>query len=151
VSLCALGVSALLVASQHFLVFLRIAGVVYLTYLGFRLLFARADSVLADAGNLGGYRVVVVQGFLTSITNPKALLFYTAFLPQFVSSHAQAGTEILAWGALYILVALGIFLAYGLLAAQFAEWLTHYRTLAQRVVGLGLMGSALTLLRWRAQ
>jgi len=40
-----------------------------------------------------------VQGFLIAITNPKAIVFYIAFLPQFIDSHLAAGPQLLCKAA----------------------------------------------------
>ncbi|MDT0381967.1 LysE family translocator [Streptomyces sp. DSM 42041] len=89
----AVGLGALIVASQPVFTAVKWAGVAYLAYLGVQALRSawRGDSapVPADGGDgeggaLRGWR----QGFLSNITNPKVLVFYLAVLPQFLPGNA---------------------------------------------------------------
>ena len=85
IALSMLGIGAVLKASAGALVVLKLLGGVYLIWLGIQLWRApaiqlRADAATADTRGSGMFR----QGFLTAVSNPKALLFYGAFLPQFI-------------------------------------------------------------------
>jgi threonine/homoserine/homoserine lactone efflux protein len=84
----AAGLSALIAASPTALTAIRALGASYLLYLGLRLLFARARAA-ADpvrASPRGDF----TTGLLTNLTNPKVVLFFAAFLPQFVAARAPA-------------------------------------------------------------
>lgn len=86
------GLGALIVRAQPVFHLVRWAGVLYLTYLGARLLGAavrgRYPAVPAADGGVAarGWR----QGFLSNITNPKVLMFYLAVLPQFLAPGTKA-------------------------------------------------------------
>lgn len=85
IALSMLGIGALLKASASALTLLKLAGGVYLIWLGIQLWRApaielRADAPQADSRGAGLFR----QGLLTAVSNPKALLFYGAFMPQFI-------------------------------------------------------------------
>lgn len=87
--LTALGVGAVLAASEAAFVVLKFAGAAYLIWLGIRIL---RGGVAIGAPEAGGRRrslkVLVLQEFWTAIGNPKAILIFTAFLPQFVEPGA---------------------------------------------------------------
>jgi threonine/homoserine/homoserine lactone efflux protein len=76
----ALGLSALLVASQPLFTALRIAGAAYLIWLGIQALRGRHAGLTERSGS--GFR----QGFLSNAGNPKMAIFFTSLLPQFGGS-----------------------------------------------------------------
>jgi homoserine/homoserine lactone efflux protein len=85
IALSMLGIGALLKASAAALAVLKLLGGAYLIWLGIQLwrsppIRLRVDAAKADARNAVLFR----QGLLAALTNPKALLFYGAFLPQFI-------------------------------------------------------------------
>jgi len=87
--LTALGVGAVLAASEAAFVALKFAGAAYLIWLGIRILRGGVAIGAPEAG--GGRRslkVLVQQEFWTAIGNPKAILIFTAFLLQFVEPGA---------------------------------------------------------------
>lgn len=89
----AAGLSALLFASASAFLFVKLAGAVYLVYLGLRMLLAKkAESSPSDGGT--GPRLplrrVFFQGLLTNLLNPKVALFFLALMPQFISEDSPA-------------------------------------------------------------
>ena len=85
IALSMLGIGALLKASAGALTVLKLLGGVYLIWLGIQLwrapaIHLRANASRADTRGAELFR----QGLLTALSNPKALLFYGAFLPQFI-------------------------------------------------------------------
>lgn len=83
----ALGLSALLAASASAFPAVKLAGAVYLVYLGFRMLFTRASAATIPEGfSSSGFRAVYRQGLLTNVLNPKVALFLLAFMPQFIAA-----------------------------------------------------------------
>lgn len=87
----AFGLSALLATSAHAFAIVRIAGAVYLAYLGLRMLFERVEPLgaateFAHESDWAIFRA----GLLTNVLNPKVALFFMAFLPQFVAPDAQS-------------------------------------------------------------
>ncbi|MDQ3664943.1 MAG: LysE family translocator [Actinomycetota bacterium] len=102
--LAAAGLAAVLTRSQTVFEVIKWAGVTYLAYLGIRSLVAGPgmdDEETATA--LGTGRVVRARReFLTVAANPKALLLFTAFLPQFVDPAESVAGQLLVLGPLYI-------------------------------------------------
>jgi threonine/homoserine/homoserine lactone efflux protein len=123
-ALAALGVGAILQASDALFVALKLAGAGYLVYLGLRMMFSRADArVLAGALSPLSLAGLVWQGVLSNVTNPKIVLFFFAFLPQFVDpAGAHPTRDLVFLGVLYAVLALpvkcGVALAAGSLAAR---------------------------------
>lgn len=83
VLLAALGLSALLMASDLAFGIVKIAGAAYLVYVGIRTLLERGDLEAKAVAPITP-RQAFAQGVLTDLLNPKTALFFTAFLPQFI-------------------------------------------------------------------
>ena len=83
---------------------LRLAGAAYLVWLGWKLLRSRGDGALAGRAPAprGGF---FLQGLLVSLSNPKTLVFFGAFLPQFMDPAGDARTQLLLLGATFMVVA----------------------------------------------
>jgi len=89
VSLAAFGLSAFLAASAGAFMLLKLAGAAYLVFLGVQTLLrkpARPDLPEEERSVRDGR--LFVQGLLTDVLNPKAALFFLAFLPQFIRPDA---------------------------------------------------------------
>lgn len=88
--LAAIGVAALLQAHPVLFKGLQYLGAGYLAYLGLRLLFAKSEGVGAAVpfSNLADFR----RGFLVTIINPKAIVFYMAFFPLFIDPATHRGS-----------------------------------------------------------
>jgi homoserine/homoserine lactone efflux protein len=109
IGLSMLGIGALLKASADALILLKICGGAYLVWLGVQVW--RAPPLQLDVAIAGGDRSGVAlwrQGFLAAASNPKAILFFGAFLPQFIDAHrpllAQFLLMALTFGAVEFLV-----------------------------------------------
>jgi threonine/homoserine/homoserine lactone efflux protein len=88
---CAIGLSALLMASSTAFTVLKWLGAAYLCYVGVTMLLSRAPVRPAEAAterSVAPLAKVFWQGALTDILNPKVALFFLAFLPQFVAAEA---------------------------------------------------------------
>jgi threonine/homoserine/homoserine lactone efflux protein len=91
-AVAAIGLASLLTAVAEALRYVRLAGAVYLVYLGVRQWLSGgaapdADTPPVTTGNL------FIQGLVTTIPNPKSLIFIAAFLPQFVDPSRPIGTQ----------------------------------------------------------
>jgi RhtB (resistance to homoserine/threonine) family protein len=111
---CGFGLTALLAASATAFTVIRFAGALYLIYLGIRLIFARpaADTAPADAARAPGtaavprsLRQLFLQGFWTNVLNPKVVLFFVSFFPQFVAAGStHKALAFLALGGVFVLM-----------------------------------------------
>ncbi|MBV1775304.1 LysE family translocator [Burkholderiaceae bacterium DAT-1] len=112
----------------------RLAGAFYLAWMGLKMVRAWATPVNGVATETVQPRIsmsrMVVAGIVNNLLNPKALLFFSMFLPQFVTAHAgPASTQLLIWGALLSSLALAFNIALAVLAAA-------ARTLAKPFAGM---------------
>jgi homoserine/homoserine lactone efflux protein len=126
----------------------RWAGAAYLIWLGLKAWRAHGEGpALAPAAKRSS-RAVFMQGFVIAITNPKAIVFYIAFLPQFVDAHLPAGPQLLAMIGAMIIMALLSDSAYALLAGRARGWFTApgRRRLQGRITGTLLIGVGCGLL-----
>ena len=122
-ALAALGVGAILQASEALFLALKLVGAAYLVYLGIRLLLARGGiDVSGGAIAKHSYLSLVWQGVLSNVTNPKIVLFFFAFLPQFVDpASAHPTRDLVFLGVLYALLGLPVKCAVGLAAGSLSE------------------------------
>ncbi len=110
----AVGIGALLVASEPAFLALKLVGAAYLIYLGVQALLHRGPaSALAPGGGVTP-RGALRQGVLSNIGNPKMLVFFTSLLPQFASSF----TGLLALGLTFCTMTLVWLTAYSLVVTQ---------------------------------
>lgn len=125
---------------------IRIVGAAYLVWLGVKLW--RANGSLADdkPEAARGQRSFFWQGLLVILSNPKALFFFGAFIPQFIDPAGNALTQTLLLGATFMAVATVLDGGYALLAGGARHLLTRNRIrLVERVSGSLLIGGGLWL------
>ena len=118
-----LGLAALIAASGAALTIIKWAGVAYLLWLGTRMILRAHPNNpnLGDAQPTASLRALWLQGFITSAANPKAVVFFAALFPQFISADGPFWTQFLILSATYIIMD-GLFLsAYGLSASWIAK------------------------------
>jgi len=84
--LSATGIAALIIASNLLFSLVKWLGVAYLLYLGLNAILSKSGPLSIQPGDRaqGGYYKVFLRGFILEIANPKALLYFSALLPQFV-------------------------------------------------------------------
>ena len=109
--------------SQRFLTFslIKWAGAAYLLYLGYTSFTSKQDSYHADtelpdqrSSRTSHFR----SGFLVGISNPKAILFFTALFPQFIDPAANLFTQYLIFATTFIVFELSWLLLYAYLGAS---------------------------------
>jgi threonine/homoserine/homoserine lactone efflux protein len=114
-TLCtALGVGALLVASEPAFLALRLVGAAYLIYLGVQALLHRGRAFAVDSGGRATSSGALRQGVLSNLGNPKMLAFFTSLLPQFADSFAG----LLALGVTFCVMTLVWLTAYAIVVAR---------------------------------
>jgi threonine/homoserine/homoserine lactone efflux protein len=126
--LAALGVSALIAASPPAFTALKVAGGVYLIWLGVKAI--RSTRALgtpqAGKGPAETPGKLFVRGLVANAINPKVILFFLAFLPQFVASgRGHAAWQIAQLGVLFTLAAVVVFGAIGWFAGSIGERLAR--------------------------
>jgi homoserine/homoserine lactone efflux protein len=142
-AVASLGVTALLGALGQAFGVLRWIGVAYLVVLGVR-------AWLAPAGDLPATRAVPPgktfgRGFVVSLTNPKTLAFYAAFLPQFLDPAAPLGRQMAILSATFVATALVVDCGWAVLAGQARGVLVRFGRARNRLTGAVLLGAAVGL------
>lgn len=119
---------------------IKLAGAAYLIWLGFKMLRSRGDLGQAQAVKNKSYSALVMEGFFVIWANPKALIFFGAFLPQFVKLTAPTFPQIVLLGLFFMLVAGATDSIYAIVAGRARGLLSTARVKAiSRVSGVILM------------
>jgi threonine/homoserine/homoserine lactone efflux protein len=119
----ALGVVAVLRASQPAFLALRLAGAAYLFYLGLHALYAafsrsRAPKRLALPSSRLTPAVALRRGVVSNLANPKMVAFFTSLLPQFAPAEGDALAALLGLGLLFCVLTFGWLAAYSFAVAR---------------------------------
>lgn len=120
---------------------LRFVGAIYLVWLGIRLWRADGASFTASqssgkAASISASRYVW-QGFLVIWSNPKVLVLFGAFIPQFVDPEHAVVPQVLLLGLVFMLIATLFDCAYALAAGQLGQWLSRQKArIAERCAAL---------------
>lgn len=121
----ALGLGALLAASEFWFAVLKYVGAVYLAWLGWRMLRSAGSVDLAgasaQAAEGGSTRAIFLKAFLVAVTNPKGYLFCSALLPQFIDPAAPQVPQYLAFGIVFAGLDFAVMFGYALLGARAAR------------------------------
>ncbi|SCK58761.1 Threonine/homoserine/homoserine lactone efflux protein [Variovorax sp. HW608] len=150
----ALGLGSLLAASEYLFNAIRIFGVAYLVWLGVRLWRTRPTDVASEltaaaAKPLRG-RLALARSLAVALSNPKSLLFFAAFLPQFVDTARAQGTQYLILGAVFVGIDTCVMLGYAMAGTQAVRWLSQRSLRAlNRGCAAGMWLLAATLAVWR--
>lgn len=121
----ALGLSAILMASATAFTVVKLVGAAYLVYLGIRTLLERND--LQDTSEAGARpsqnSEAFYQGIVAETLNPKAALFFLAFLPQFVNPQGPVALQILLLGCIGVCLNTATDLVVAGFAGPLGGWL----------------------------
>lgn len=149
----ALGLGALLAASEFWFQVVKWLGVAYLAFLGVMLLRSRGsvDGALAEAGReTGSPRAIFLKSFLVAVTNPKGYLFFSAFLPQFIDPSAPQVPQYLALTCIFTTIDLLVMFAYAVCGSRLAHVLRNAGALwLDRICGGALLALAASLAAYR--
>ena len=138
----ALGMAALLGAVGQWFEWLRWAGVAYLLWLGVQHWRAPAADLTRAEPAAPLKARIFGRGLLVSLTNPKTLLFYGAFFPQFVSADAAIGPQVALLAATFLAIAVAVDSGWALLAGRARPLLARRGRLRNRLTGGLLIGAA---------
>jgi len=146
-----LGLASLIAAMGAWFVWLRLAGAAYLIWLGVKLLLDAGgiEAAAAPSTPRGGF---FLQALAVSLSNPKTLLFFGAFFPQFIDAKGDFTLQVLIMGATAMGVAAVTDTAYALLASQAGTALSRRRLrLVTRASGGLLIGGGVWMALARAK
>ncbi len=144
IAVLALGFETIVGQLGHIFFWIKIAGAGYLIWLGIQLW--RSDGRLGEARSVGkpalSPRALFWQGFLVIWSNPKALFFFGAFIPQFIdiSAALSPAMQTVYFGLLFMVVATLLDAMYAVLAGSAGKWLTRSNIrIVERVSGTCLI------------
>jgi homoserine/homoserine lactone efflux protein len=139
------GLSSVIAAMGWLFDWLRWAGAAYLIWIGWKLLRApdSLDQPHSAPTPRGGF---LLQGFLVLMANPKALLWFGAFIPQFVDPKGNYVAQIIALGVTAMAIALFTDGGYAVLTGRAGALLSRKRVrLVSRLSGTCLIGGGIWL------
>jgi threonine/homoserine/homoserine lactone efflux protein len=144
---------AVIVASYRLFFLIKWVGAAYLVYLGLSSFFGRS-SVLSLPEEKSDSRTgprILRDGFFLQAANPKALLFFTAILPQFIDAHHNVVFQVLVLGISSIVVEFVILFIYGQLAGRALSTARspRFEKLTNRMAGSLLICAGVGLARLR--
>ncbi|WP_151703639.1 LysE family transporter [Nitrincola alkalilacustris] len=139
----AIGLGALLAASDTAFLALKVVGAGYLVWLGFQKWISPVHAIEAERIHLESSSRLFRQGLLVNLTNPKAIIFIVALTPQFINTNAPQVLQYCILGATMVVVDVIIMTLIALLAGRFRRWFHDEKMLSiqNRVFG-GLFISA---------
>ena len=148
----ALGLGALLAASEFWFSVLKYVGAAYLAWLGLRMLRSKGGFELPGAGSAAPAqgRAVFMKSFLVAVTNPKGYLFCSALLPQFIDPAAAQLPQYVSIAIVFAALDAFVMFGYALAGARAATLLRSTMTRwLDRACGGALLALAGSLLLWR--
>ncbi|MBM6550767.1 LysE family translocator [Marinomonas ostreistagni] len=135
----ALGLSVIMLGSATLFTMFKIAGALYLVYLGLQALRsawqAQGLRLELPQGRTFTARTAFRQGLLSNLLNPKTIVFYMAFLPQFINPEHSAVTQSLFMAALHFIIAMGWQTFLAVMVHRARVWLARPKV-AQALDGL---------------
>ena len=140
-AIAAFGMTEALGMLGHWFEWLRWIGVAYLIYLGLMHWRAPVPELTNTAPEPKSARAIYTRALLVSLTNPKLLLFYGAFFPQFVNLDRSVDRQIVVLSATFIAVSVALDGSWALLAARARRALASHGRLRNRIAG-GLLIAA---------
>lgn len=142
----AFGLAAIIATSASAFVWIKWLGVAYLVWIGLQLILSKEQAREADASGSGQPARLFRQGFVTSMANPFAVVFFGALFPQFIDPTAAVMPQLLILGVTYIVVDGAILLMWGWIGIRAATALKRFSFgLVNKVCG-SLMIAAAALL-----
>ena len=127
VAVAALGLTAALKASEVGFDALRIAGAVYLGWLGIQAIRSRGAEPAAGEGRRGLLGSGYPAGLLTNLLNPKVGVFFIAFLPGFVPDGVAIGPATALFGAIFVVITAAYWVVLLGLAPRVTRWMNTPR------------------------
>jgi threonine/homoserine/homoserine lactone efflux protein len=152
IGVVAIGLTSLMATMGYWFDWVRFAGAAYLVWLGIKLIRAPVEGVDADAAPpppRGGF---FLQGFVVLLSNPKVLVFFGAFIPQFMDMSKDHFPQVALLGITFMVTAAMTDAIYALLAGRARKFFSKRRTrLVSRVSGGFMIGGGIWLALTRAR
>ena len=152
IGIVAVGLTSLMATMGYWFDWVRFAGAAYLVWFGIRLIRSPVEGVRVDAPPpppRGGF---FLQGLLVLLSNPKVLVFFGAFIPQFMDMSKDHVSQVTLLGVTFMVIAGMTDAIYALLAGRARKFFSTRRTrLLSRVSGGFMIGGGVWLALTRAR
>src|SRR5205814_8303568 len=146
IGIVAIGLTSLMATMGYWIDWVRFAGAAYLVWLGFKLIRTSVERIDADAPPpppRGGF---FLQGFLVLLSNPKVLVFFGAFIPQFMDMNQPHLPQVALLGITFMVTAVMTDAVYALLAGRARKFFSAKRTrMVSRISGGFMIGGGIWL------
>ncbi|MGP7819394.1 LysE family translocator [Niallia sp. 01092] len=138
------GVGAIIVSSPTAFLTLKIIGALYLIYLGVKIwIESKGKSKRLDHNNnTHEQKKSFIKGFWISVLNPKSIIFFAAFIPQFISNEYSYIHQITILGATYLFIGVLNDVAYTVLAHKISKFLKE--RIVMWVIRIGALNLIIT-------
>jgi len=137
------GMAVIITQAPHVFLTIKWLGVAYLVYLGLKMIFTKVDIAARKTATT---RQLFLQGFVTSASNPKAIIFFAALFPQFITPEAAVFPQVLILTVTYLVLDGSFLLLYGLGAERLSKSLKRQNIIGP-ISGLFIIGAAILLAR----
>lgn len=150
-SLAAAGLAVVLHASALLFYGIKIGGAAYLLYLALQIWRSNPGLDSAPDARRAGLLALARQEFMVAAGNPKAILIFTAFLPQFIDPAQAVTPQFALLGALFLTLELIAIAAYAYIGVHMRRWFAQPRgkRIFNRSCALLLAGASIGLLASR--
>jgi threonine/homoserine/homoserine lactone efflux protein len=152
IGILAIGLTSLMATMGYWFDWVRFAGAAYLVWLGIKLIRSPVEGVETGAPPpppRGGF---FLQGFVVALSNPKLLVFFGAFIPQFMDMNQDHLSQVLILGVTFMVIAGLTDGVYALLAGRIRTIFSARRTrLVSRISGSFMIGGGIWLALTRAR
>ena len=152
IGVVAIGLTSLMATMGYWFDWVRFAGAAYLVWLGIKLIRFPVEGLRTDeppAPPRGGF---FLQGFVVLLSNPKVLVFFGAFIPQFMDMNRDHVSQVALLGATFMVIAAMTDGMYALLSGRARQIFSSRRTrLMSRISGGFMIGGGIWLALTRAR
>jgi homoserine/homoserine lactone efflux protein len=151
IAIVGVGLTSLIEGMGHWFEWLRLIGAAYLIWMGIQMFRStgKIDAAGAPLAPRGGF---FLQGFLVAVSNPKTLVFFGAFFPQFIDPAGNYPLQIAVMGVTAMVFAAVSDSTYALLSGRAGRMLSTRRVrLLSKISGTFLVGGGLWLAFSRAK
>ncbi len=123
IALASLGLAAVLHTSEYLFFLIKIVGAFYLFHIAWQLWSSSVVKIETDPRASESLLILARHEFMLAAGNPKAILIFTAFLPQFVDASEPVASQFLVLGALFLFLEWIAVLIYALVGSLLGSWL----------------------------
>ena len=151
IGVVAVGLTSLMATMGYWFDWVRFAGAAYLVWLGIKLIRVPVEGIDADTPPppRGGF---FLQGLLVLLSNPKVLVFFGAFIPQFMDLNRDHVSQVTLLGVTFMVIAAMTDAVYALAAGRARLFFSARRTrMVSRMSGGFMIGGGLWLALMRAR